>query len=106
MAADLDPAVFDAAADYIDTNGWWGGDAIDRPADGELPCACVSNALAIAAGNGADGAPYQLMLCRFLEVASMDDVFALNDGHDADTGPVWSAAVLRCIAEVLRADQR
>lgn len=97
----LDPTVFEEAANYIDEYGWWGGGSGTTNES-----TCIANAL----WNVLHGqvhtlviAKYQDALMRQLACTTLFEVFELNDSQPLEDGKEWAVTNLREVAEYVRA---
>lgn len=108
-------AAFNAAADYIETNGWWNGTIGSMRTD-TPSSTCIANSLVIANKAVEDGeyrtyetpngerfnvVDAQDALVAHFGVEQLSDVFDLNDAHSYDTGKEWATRNLREIANSL-----
>jgi hypothetical protein len=90
---ELDPTVYERAADYIDEHGHWTAGSASIP---RVQAVCISNAIV-----SPNCAVYQKHLIEHLGLNTLTDVFELNDRMDK----AWATSVLREIAEKIRANQ-
>lgn len=99
--------VFENAANHIDQWGWWRPDMGDTaPTNGTRSPLCIGNALLSHVETISISSAAREMLLAHFKLATLEELFEMNDAQPLTTGKEWATSNLREIADNLKASLR